>query len=304
MRKFLKYCILFVLPIFIFMVGLEVLLHSIPNSYKYKYDYVRTKGESIKAVAVGHSQFYDDFKSEDFYLPAFNLSNSAQGYMEDYYVLKELLPYMPNLEMVLLPIGYMTVGREEEFTQKSCFYHEYMNVDYDGKLPLQYRFECLSVRSSIKKILLYYLKHDDVVRCDSLGWSPQSVSKREKPLGESNVIDTYTILPDASMFLAGESYLINILDLLEQNNITAVLVSAPYYWTGYEKKNNKQEKWAINYIQNLCKERPHLIWINMESDPMFIESDFFDESHLTVEGAEKFTKKLSEEICKSIQQAQ
>lgn len=279
-------------------------MHTIPNSYKYKYNYIRANGASIKAIAIGHSQFYDDFKSSSFFLPAFNLSNSAQGYMEDYYLLEKLLPYMPNLEIVILPIGYMSVGREEEFTQKSCFYHEYMDIDYDGKLPLQYRFECLSVRSTIKKILLYYIKHDDVVRCDSLGWSPQIIEKREKPLGVNNLIDTYTISEDAPLFLAGEQYFVKIIDSLEQNNIKTVLVSAPYYWTGYEKKNDKQEKWAINYIQNLCKERPHLIWINMESDPMFIESDFFDESHLTVEGAEKFTKKLSEEICKSIQQAQ
>ena len=105
MKKFFKYTVLFLLPVVLLLIALEVAVHTIPNSYSYKYKYVKTNGKNIKAVGIGHSQFYDDFKSDSFFLPAFNLSNSAQGYMEDYYLLRELLPYMPNLEMVLLPIA-------------------------------------------------------------------------------------------------------------------------------------------------------------------------------------------------------
>lgn len=291
----MKYITVFVLPIIVFLGVIEIVLHTIPNSYSYKYNYVRTHGDEIKAVGIGHSQLYDDFKSGCFFISAFNLSNSAQGYMEDYYLLHELLSYMPNLEMVILPIGYMNVGREEEFTQKSCYYYEYMNIDYDGKIPLQYRFECLSVRSSIKKVFSYYIKHDDIVRCDSLGWSPHYYKDREKALGHDRIIDIYT-LGENNFFLAGEMYLKRIIRLLDENNIKIVLVSPPYYWDCYDNINWAQKTWSDMYIKNLCETNPQIQYINMEFDSTFYDEDYYDESHLSETGAEKFTHKLNDFI--------
>lgn len=293
MKRFLKYTLLFCAPIIVLLVVLEITLHSIPNSYSFKYNYIKEHGKYLKAIAIGHSQFYDDFKSSSFFLPSFNLSNSAQGYMEDYYLLRDLLSDMPNLKMVILPIGYMTVGREEEFTQKSCYYHEYMKVDYDGKLPLSNRYECFYVRSSIKKILSYYLLHEDITRCDSLGWSPQYISSRKYELGHDNLMDTYTLSEGASMFLAGEGYLLKILDVLKERGVTPVLVSPPYYWQCYNKTNWKQKKWAQDYITNLCKSNPEIIYIDLEDNDMFDDEDFIDESHLSEVGAEKFTQQLN-----------
>lgn len=296
MKKFFKYTLLFLIPVVLLLIALEVAVHTIPNSYSYKYNYVKTHGKDIKAVGIGHSQFYDDFKSDSFFLPAFNLSNSAQGYMEDYYLLRELLPYMPNLEMVLLPIGYMSVGREEQFTQKSCYYHEYMNIDYDGQLPLEYRLECIFVRSSIKKILSYYVFHQDIVKCDSLGWSPQYLKDRKHELGYERLIDIYTLDEGAPFFLAGEAYLMKIIDMLNDRNIQIVLVSPPLYWDCYDRTNWEQKAWADNYIKNLCQKHPEIKYIDMEFDSTFLDEDYKDESHLCDTGAEKFMKKLNQAL--------
>ena len=290
MKKFLLYVALFCVPIILLLVGLELAVHTIPNSYSYKYNYVKEKGGTIKIVAIGHSQFFNDFNTSDFYLPAFNLSNSAQGYMEDYYIMRELLPYMPNLEMVLLPIGYMNIGREEEFTQKSCYYHEYMNIDYDGQIPLSNRYECFYVRSTIKKILSYYYFHDDIIQCDSLGWRPKFISTRSAPLGHDRVIDIYTLKQGQDFFLAGEKYLKDLVSMLEEKKIQIVLVSPPYYWQCTDNINYEQMKWSNNYIDDFCKQHPNIIYINFETEHNFEEKDFFDESHLSEVGARKFTR--------------
>ena len=93
MRKFLLYGLLFLIPIVLFLVSLEVMVHNIPNSYSYKYNYVKNRGDSIQAISMGHSQMYDGFMPEVFNLKAFNLCNSAQSYKEDYYILKECSSY-------------------------------------------------------------------------------------------------------------------------------------------------------------------------------------------------------------------
>lgn len=206
------------------------------------------------------------------------------------------MPDMPNLEMVILPIGYMTVGREEKFTQKSCYYHEYMNIDYDGQIPLQYRLECIFVRSSIKKILSYYLFHGDIVRCDSLGWSPHALSERKHELGHDRIIDIYTLNENDPFFLAGEKYLMKMIDMLSERNIQIVLVSPPLFWDCYDRTNWEQKAWADNYIRNMCEKYPSIKHVDMEFDSTFVDKDYIDESHLTDEGSVKFMKKLNDAL--------
>lgn len=292
MKKFLRYVALFIIPILSFLACLEILVHTIPNSYKYKYDYVRANGASIKAIAIGHSQFYDDFKSSSFYLPSFNLSNSAQGYMEDYYILEELLPSLPNLEMVILPIGYLNVGREEKFTYRSCYYYEYMHINYDGQLPLEYHFECFNIRSSIKKVYSYYINHEDIVGCDSLGCRKHELSQKKDDVF-SNVMASYTLNKGDNMFFAGERYFRNIIRLLTKNDIRVVLVSPPYCWGSCEYVNHEQKEWVKNYIRSVCEDFPMLAYLDLEDDKQFIKTDFNDASHLNAVGSEKFVKKLN-----------
>ena len=61
---------------------IELITAQIPNSYSYKYNYIKTNGNKIQALAIGHSQLYDGFKPESFYLPSFNLCNSSQSYVD------------------------------------------------------------------------------------------------------------------------------------------------------------------------------------------------------------------------------
>ena len=84
MKRFLKYCGLFFLPIALSLLAIELITAQIPNSYSYKYNYVKKNGDKIQALAIGHSQLYDGFKPESFFLPSFNLCNSAQSYVDAY----------------------------------------------------------------------------------------------------------------------------------------------------------------------------------------------------------------------------
>ena len=302
MKKFIKYVILFVMPILVFMAALEILVHTVPNSYSYKYNYVKNHGAEIKAVAVGHSQFFNCFKPDLFYLPSFNLSNSSQNYKDDYYVLRELMPYMPNLEMVLLPIGYLNVGFDLGFQQRSCFYHEYMNIDYDKQLPLDCRFECFYVKKSAEKLYSYYFLHDDMLKCDSLGWRYGYLRDRANPLGVNNLINSYTLDDDQEFFLGEEEYFETTVKLLEENDIRIVLVSPPYYWQCYDNTNYNQQRWIKDYIARFCERHPQILYIDYETDTVFEDCDFFDESHLSEIGVVKFMDKLNNDIINVVSQ--
>ena len=302
MKLFIKNSVKFVLPIILLLVILEIIVGTIPNSYSYKYNYVRKNGKKIQAIAIGHSQLYDGFKPESFYLPSFNLCNSGQGYLDNFYLLGELLSYMPNLKMVIMPIGYINVGKTEdsiedmELTDRSCYYHKYMKIDYDGHVPLKYLFECFDPFRSVKKIFSYYVFHSDIVGCDSMGRrSTHYLKNRKHVLGYENLFKLYTCKEHnrVEMCIKEESYLEKTFDMLMKKKIQVVLVSPPYYWNcGYGIVNKEQKMFAKNRITELRK-RYHFQYIDLESDTTFTYDDFFDETHLSELGAEKFTHMLS-----------
>lgn len=303
MIKFLKYCILFVLPIALYFMAIEHITARIPNSYSYKYNYIKTNGDKIQALAIGHSQLYDGFKPESFFLPSFNLSNSAQRYIDNYYLLRELLQDMPNLKVVIMPIGYSsvtTISHDSSLLYRSCYYHKYMNLDYDGRVPLKYRLECFDPSNAKKKIKLYYFKHSDIVGCDSMGRrNTHYLRDRKHELGYEKRLEKYTKKESnhKKFCLKDEHYLIQSLKMLTKRDISIVLVSPPYYWDcGFTDVNYNQKRFLSDYIEKLCEKFPSIHYLNLESDTSFVYDDFYNETHLSEIGSEKFTLKLNNYI--------
>lgn len=299
MKRFLKYCVLFLMPIAISLILLELLVGFIPNSYSYKYNYVKNNGGQIQALAIGHSQLYDGFKPESCCLPSFNLCNSSQSYIDNYYLLLELLPYMPNLKVVIIPIGYIDVELTTNYrglTDRSCYYHKYMNLNYNGQLPLKYWFECLDPLKAGEKCFLYFVKHTDMIGCDSMGRrNTHYLRNRQHALGYENQIENFSHKEHdyRNFCLQDGDYLTKTLRILNEKNISAVLVSPPYYWDcGSKKVNHEQKKYLQYCIQKLSKEY-RFKYVNMETDSTFHDEDFYNETHLSEYGAEKFTQKLN-----------
>lgn len=300
MKKFLRNITIFSLPIIILLASMEVLVSAIPNSYAYKSNYIKNKGKRIEALAIGHSQLYDGFCPGMFSIPSFNLCNSAQEYVDDYYLLEEFLPYMPNLKLVILPIGYVNVTTKDSdttLTERSCYYHKYMGINYGGRLPLAYYYECLMPFKALTKAESYYRYHEDMVRCDSLGRrNNHSKRSNDYKLGDDNLLNDYTCDEHDinKLCVKNDYYLKFIINELTKRNIQVVLVSPPYFWDyGFDNANKEQMSFLSRYMANLCEEYP-VAYLNLESDTTYEYDDFYDESHLSDSGAEKFTRTIDE----------
>ena len=304
MKHFLGYCAIFAVPIIIFLIALEIVVGHIPNSYSYKYNYVIKHGDEIQALAVGHSELYDGFVPESFCLPSFNLCNSSQHYIDNYYLLRELLQYMPNLKMVIIPVGYTTVRvinnpKKEEISRRRCYYHKYMNLDYDGHVPLGYLFECFEPKEASMKVYSYYIKHEDIVRCDSMGRHSVHYSRDKKQeFGFGKMLESYTQKESDyhKLCIDDEDFLLKTLEMLCEKNISIVMVSPPYYWDcGFKNINEQQRCFVKRYMDDLCSRYP-ISYFDHESDSTFTYDDFLNETHLSEIGAKKFTEMLNRDI--------
>lgn len=64
MKRFLKYYILFPIPLFILIISLEMAIRHVPNPYKYKYEWMQKNAEDVEILVFGsshsfHSMAYD-----------------------------------------------------------------------------------------------------------------------------------------------------------------------------------------------------------------------------------------------------
>ena len=280
----------------VYLIILEFIVGQIPNSYSYKYNYIKTHGKDLKAIAIGHSQLYDGFVPESFYLRSFNLCNSAQSYVDNYYILKELLPFMPNLEMTIMPIGYYNVSvvnADSSLTDRCCYYHKYMNIDYDGRIPFKYKLECLDPVRATDKVISYYIDHIDIVGCDSSGRrNTHNQHDKELPLNQEKILDSYTLKAYNNFCIKDGFYLIKTLEMLTKEKIQIIMVSPPYYWNYAKNINTMQKEFIKEQILDLCKKYP-IKYLDFESDTAYQYDDFYNETHLSEIGAIKFTEQLN-----------
>lgn len=165
MRRFLRHMGLFLLPIVLVAIGLEIVAESIPNSYTYKREYMERHGDEIQTLILGSSYAYDGLAPA--VLPeAFNLANSSQTLEDDYRLLERYIDSMDSLRTVIIPVGY-GIWADRSEAHRRCYYTIY--IDLYPRWPLnKYSFEVFNLELLTKKIIKYAISRD-VTRCDSLG---------------------------------------------------------------------------------------------------------------------------------------
>ena len=134
MLKYLKKMTRFlVFPLIIFII-LEIILRIIPNDYKLKKDYIRTKGDKIENLILGSSHTYKGIKP-DYFLPnSFNLAYSSQSLMFDKIILEKYINDLKNLKRVIIPISYFSLRKDIDLDEKSVRkydYYRYHDIDLD-----------------------------------------------------------------------------------------------------------------------------------------------------------------------------
>ena len=165
MKRFLRNIALFLLPLLIIALVMEFVAESIPNSYTYKRDYLKQHGAEIQTLILGSSNAYDGL-NPSVLLDAFNLANSSQTLEDDYRLLAKYIDSMDSLQMVIVGLGYHSLGATTEDNRRT-YYTIYM--DLYPRWPIsKYSFEICNPEMLVKKIIKYAVSRD-VTRCDSLG---------------------------------------------------------------------------------------------------------------------------------------
>lgn len=294
MQTFLKKILLYLLPIVIMAIGLEIYVESIPNSYTYKRQYMEQHADDIQTLVFGSSYAYDGIDAS--VLPAaFNLANSSQCFEDDYCLLAKYLPQMDSLKTVILPMSYSSLQMVSS-SNRRVYYTIYMELY--PRWPLsKYSFECFNLELMLKKIAKHLL-NEDIVRCDSLGqrlghtlaarprdWqNTQALAKNDRFVGAS-------AMPYVEENI---QWLQQMAALCEGRDVNLYLLAMPILAEYRKAMPNEQITLMERVMQDMAEIYQNVYVLDYQSWGK--DDDFYNATHLNTDGAELFTTMLMDAI--------
>ena len=306
MKRFIKYTFTFLIPILLIAVCLEFTARSIPNPYKYKYEWMQEHAKDVQTLILGSSHSYYGIRPEFLSGTAFNLANVAQDIKLDKYLLEYWADKYMKLTTVIYPISYFTwsySGLEDNRENYRCrYYRIYMDCDlYSPFSKNNFELSDLTAaRSKIKRGLRNLRNKNMSIGCDQLGWGDDyTLDRKNQHQWNDNkstidVIDIHTN-DDEELINSNLMMTKEIADFCRDHNIRLILVTIPC-WHSYNDKLDKNQINTMYQLIHQLQQEYGLIYLDYMRDERFEADDFYDSNHLSDQGATKFSKILDEGI--------
>lgn len=302
MKKFLKYCLFFVLPLLIAAIPVEYMIRQVPNPYKYKYEWMQKNAEDVEILVLGSSHTFYGIRPEFFEGKAFSLANVSQGLRQDLFLLEYWVDKYKNMKTVICPISFSSwFGRGLEYGSESyrCRYYKiYMDCDLYPDISL-YNLELSDFRTAKGKIAKLLSPNIDP-GYDEYGWG-NTYKLSEKKMDKWNdgteaeaAVKRHTV---KSWDYIDQKYtqMKELAEFCRSHNIQLVLITTPCWPSYYENLNSKQLSKMYELTYKFIQEY-NLPYLDYLKDPRFEADDFYDSNHLSDVGAIKFTKILDKDI--------
>jgi hypothetical protein len=297
MKKFIKYLILFFLPIFILGTSLEFLLRKIPNDYVVKKEFLDKNSDKIKVLFLGSSHAFYGINPADFSSNSFNASYISQSLDYDFEILKKYKNHWDKLECIALPVSYFTLFSKLETGKESWRVKNYLI--YYG-MNTSYKFidhsEVFSnnINVNARRIDSYYIKGNSNISCSNLGYGLSYNSKNKRDLIETGKVAAkrHSSMIDEKYFTENVNVLKSIIEFAKTKGVKVFLYTPPAYRTYTENLDSTQLNQTINTLINIAGKYDNVAYKNFLLDPSFSAIDFFDADHLDEIGAKKFTCKI------------
>lgn len=280
----------------------EYNLSKLPNSYKFKKDYLDKNASTIQVLVLGSSHGLYGINPQFLSLKTFNAADTSQSLYYDYQIFKKYINSFKNLKKVIISVSYFSL--EYNFSAsveawREFFYKRIYEIKTEsGQDNLDIRnFSYLALYGQIRSIS-YALKLFNVNLAENIsadGW--YNIGPIRDPNARSAL--QINIFREASMeaenYSKNVGYLKDMIKLAKENGIEPIIITTPVY-SDYSDKIDKEK---YNLMQNTIKglaEEYKIKYFNHFYDKSFAYELFFDDEHLNSKGAEKFTKILDKEL--------
>jgi len=303
MKTFLKNICFLALILFFVFGSIEILLLFIPNTYSYKYNYLKTHINDIRVLFLGNSYFEEGIRADLIEKGSFNLASSGRNIAFDAEIARQYFSQMSRLEVVVVPLDYSVfdfgrgvknpqdkrLGIEAMASSFWCMNYKYLNLHVG---PFWNWSEILNSRFNYMS--RFWQDRSESVECDSLGYVKLELGSRVSDWECRSlppIIDTSKPID----FLSYNNYYQNLLTIAkccQQAGVKFLLVNTPKSEL-YQKDVNANVMNEISqFVKRIQAECANTFYVDYTYDTDFVDSDFYDACHLTDCGAIKFSVKI------------
>jgi hypothetical protein len=301
-KIFVLKAFVFLLPLGLAALFVEIQLGKIPNSYSKKRQDLTEQASDIEILVAGNSQSMYGINPQYLSAKSYNLANSSQSLYYDKRLILAHLDKMPRLRTVVLPISYFSLyfqlGESKE-AWRDFYYDRFWDIAADY-LPLfeskRYSYTMLyTPKETVRYIAQGFkvdftegFRKDGFFESDSLG----NGHLRTEQAGLSRIQEHHALINE-KRFAEIQADLEDFVKTLKAKNIAVIFVLMPV-WKTYAAhsrldicQRNEQTLADLSYRYG-CQ------FFNSWADSRFEEQDFRDCDHLNKSGSEKFTKILND----------
>lgn len=299
MSKFIKLLVLFLMPILIGMVSLEVVLRKIPNDYSYKRKYLDAGAQDIEVLFLGSSHFYYGINPAYMTRKAFNGAHISQSLNVDLAILEKYKDRWKKLKYIIIPVDYFSMYSTLENSIEKWRVKNY-SIYYDISINKNYwnKFEVLNGKLGVNfsRVKPYLFNHKTDITCNELGFGTNYNSKQSKDLVTTGQIaakrHTLDLEQNKVTFENNIQVVKSLIAFAAEKNCKLIFITSPCYSTYTEKLNLVQLDNTVNIVTQLTAKEKNTFYFNLLRDQSFTPEDFFDADHLNEKGAKKLTAKM------------
>ena len=297
MKYFIKYITLFCIPVIIVIIAIEICDRRLPNTYKFKYEWMQQNANEVETLILGSSHSYYGIQPKYLKGKAFNLANPSQLLEQDLFLLKYWSDKYMKLKTVILPISYFSLFTKDLASYRCRYYRIYMDCDLYPSYSFSYNFEIAEPKTALFKFRKYIFGISEEVDwfCDKYGNETfNSISNR---MADWNKNDKRDAASAKTWEYIQKNYRIleDLIKFCKDRDINFVMITTPCWHTYCSFLEKRQLKKMYSIIHEL-QQKYEFPYFNYLQDKRFIANDFFNGSHLSELGEIKFTKNLNEDI--------
>ena len=301
MKRFIIWTLIFLAPIIIIGVVLEVSLRKIPNDYRYKKEYLDENADKIETLILGSSETFRGVNPEYFSTNTFNAANNAQSLEYDYKILEKYKDDFTNLQTVILPISYPSYYftlKSSKGSRRIKYYNIYFGMTSSYSLNDYSEVLSNKLKYSISNFWGYYVKGKTLISGSELGWTDLKLEQTPDLIESGKkaaIMHTVNLNSNETQDIFNEnvSILNSIIQWCDANNVEVILFTPPAFETYIDDLDPKQLHLTIETSEKIASQYNNCIYLNMMADPNFVTEDFYDASHLSEIGAKKLSRILN-----------
>lgn len=295
MKKFVCKALLFLLPFLLVLVATEAYVRHLPNTYRYKEQWMHANGSHVQTLLLGNSHGYYDLVPSEISDSVFNLSNVSQRTGQDLFLLKRYASLCPRLKTVVMVVDNSNLfdpPMEADEPGRVTYYQLYMGYDRHSRLS-RYEFE-LSSMISVKAKLTKHFKGEGM-DCDSLGWGKNYTLERRDPEALNPL---YVTLHQVRSWGDADRNARDVEEVAawcQQHALRLVLLATPVC-AEYNRRVSLPQRQYLQQLYQRIRLRYGAFVLDYSADQRFVDEDFFDPDHLSDRGARKFSSLLHADL--------